>query len=345
MSSVSVIVPSYNYAHLLPGCIDSVLSQPGVEVEVLIIDDCSADDTEEVGHMLARDPRVSYRRHSKNQGHIATYNEGLDWASAHYVTLISADDLLTPGALRRATEALDDYESAGFVYGRSVYFETDDALPPVRLGPAQPTLWPGDEWIARRCRTATNCISSPEVVVRTAWQKRLGGYRADLPHAGDLEMWLRLAAHTDVVFLRHCDQAYYRRHPASMMRSVFSSKLTDLSQRKDAFDALFQRFGHRLNDPGRLQAQVHKALASEALWKASRSLDRFAEEPAVVEEFVDFAGATYPEMKRLSKYWGMRLRLALGPTWCPRVQWLLPGPYAAKARDILWWRHWREFGV
>ena len=63
------------------------------------------DDSEKVGTELAsRDPRILYRRHLVNRGHIATYNEGIEWAEGDYLLVLSADDLLTPGALggRRA---------------------------------------------------------------------------------------------------------------------------------------------------------------------------------------------------------------------------------------------------
>ena len=56
MSSVSVIIPSYNYARFLPGCVQSVLTQEDVEVEVLVIDDCSSDETHIVGEELADSP-------------------------------------------------------------------------------------------------------------------------------------------------------------------------------------------------------------------------------------------------------------------------------------------------
>src|SRR5947209_17315201 len=101
-NAVSVIVPCYNYAHYLPSCIESIVGQENVEVSVLILDDCSTDDTPTVASKLATDSRVEVRRHERNVGHIATYNEGLEWVRADYTVLISADDLLTPGALARA---------------------------------------------------------------------------------------------------------------------------------------------------------------------------------------------------------------------------------------------------
>src|SRR3954466_1183486 len=117
-ATVSVIVPCYNYAHFLANCVNSVLTQAGVTVDVLIIDDCSSDDTATVGADLATDSRVNFRRHEKNIGHIPTYNGGLEWATGDYTVLLSADDLLTPGALARSTGVMDSNPSIGMAYGR-----------------------------------------------------------------------------------------------------------------------------------------------------------------------------------------------------------------------------------
>ena len=90
---------------------------------------------------------------------------------------------------------------------------------------------PGRECGAGRCgparrgsnvsfRQAENPITSPEVVMRTSLQKSVGGYDARLPHAADMEMWLRLAANADVGFIRGVDQAYYRLHRENMRKAV-----------------------------------------------------------------------------------------------------------------------------
>src|SRR5690242_14667945 len=96
---VKIIVPCYDYADYLPACVDSVLGQEGVDVRVLIVDDCSPDDTPTVARRIANDDdRVEYRRHQQNVGLIATANEGLKWAAdSDYVVILSADDMLTPG--------------------------------------------------------------------------------------------------------------------------------------------------------------------------------------------------------------------------------------------------------
>src|SRR5687768_2018774 len=128
MPRVDVIVPCYNYGRFLEGCVESALRQQDVDVRVLIIDDASPDDTEGVGRQLAdRDARVTYRRHAVNQGHIATYNEGLlEWADGDYALVLSADDMLTPGALARAARVMDAHPDVGMTYGDCIRTATPD---------------------------------------------------------------------------------------------------------------------------------------------------------------------------------------------------------------------------
>src|SRR5207237_1688577 len=85
MSRVDVIVPCYNYGNMLRACVRSVLDQEDADVRVIVMDDASTDSTEAVGRRLAaEDPRVEYRRHATNCGHIATYNEALADVTADY---------------------------------------------------------------------------------------------------------------------------------------------------------------------------------------------------------------------------------------------------------------------
>ena len=193
MNSVDVVIPCYNYSRYLPGCVKSILSQEGVSLRVLIIDDASSDDTPNIARALAASNScIEFRRHEKNKGHIQTYNEGLlEWSTANYAVLISADDLLTPGCLSRAVSIMNADESIGMVYGRPFYFQTDTDLPTLnKRREYRYTHWTGAEWLEGRCRSGHNVISSPEVVVRGRVQRAVGGYRPELPHAGDLEMWL-----------------------------------------------------------------------------------------------------------------------------------------------------------
>ena len=163
MSRVDVIVPCYNYGRFLRECVESVLTQP-VDVRVLIIDDASTDDTPEVAAALAaEDARVEFRRHAVNRGHIATYNEGLEWVSGDYNLLLSADDLLVEGALLRASRLMDANPDVGLVYGRVVPFRSGNPRPAVELGEADDgwAIISGMEWLESLCRWAQTRLPLP----------------------------------------------------------------------------------------------------------------------------------------------------------------------------------------
>lgn len=314
VAKVSVIVPCYRYGQHLPGAVASVLSQQGVDADVLIIDDASPDGSGEVAASLARsDSRVASRHHKRNLGHIATYNEGLDWADGDYTVLLSADDLLAPGALRRATDFLDAHPDVGFVYGPVVRFQDGAPLPPERSVTCRSRVLSGSQWVRRRCSTGANVIACPEVMVRTTLQKKVGGYRPELPHSGDLEMWMRLAAHAPVGILRGPVQAYLRTHPTSMSATRFSSGIEPFPQFALAFELFFRTDGALLPDSGACDLAARKALARQALWRACRAFDRGRVDAEPVDELVAFACELYPGATTLSEFRGLRVRRAIGP--------------------------------
>jgi glycosyltransferase involved in cell wall biosynthesis len=271
MSSVSVVIPCYRYGRFLEEAVASVLdAQEGVDVRVLIIDDASPDDSAEVARTIAaRDPRVDLIVHETNKGNIATFNEGLlEWADGDYCLLMSADDRATPGALRRACDLLDAHPEVGFVYGRARYVVDGHPLPPARAHVRGWTVMPGQRWLEHRYRQAENPITSPEIIVRTSLQHRVGGYDPQLPKAADMEIYFRFAAHADVGFIRGVDQAYYRLHGVNMSTTV--SPLMDLTQRRSVFELVLRRYGDRIATPERLSTMVHRQLGREALWAAGR---------------------------------------------------------------------------
>lgn len=345
MTSVSVVIPCYNYGHFLEDAVTSVLDdQDGVDVRVLIIDDASPDGSAEVASKIAaRDSRVEVAVHVSNKGNIATFNEGLlEWANGDYSVLMSADDRLTPGALRRARDFLDAHPTVGFVYGNVLWFTDDAPLPAARTRVQGLSVWPGHLWLERRLRQVQTGLSSPEVVVRTSLQKNVGGYDARLPHLGDTEMWMRLAANADVGYLRGADQAYYRRHGQNM--STAYTPLMTLRQFRVAYEAMLDRCGERLSDAARLSDLVHRKLAWEALVAAACAYDQGIARQTPVDELVAFAFDCWPEASRLSVYSTLQLRRRIGPTVMPYLRaFVLPAAASRKAQQ--WWRRGAEVGV
>ena len=347
IGAVDVVIPCYNYARYLRGCVQSVLGQPDVAVRVLIIDDASSDETAQVGSALAEaDTRVEFHRHVVNKGHIATYNEGLlEWSASDYVALLSADDLLAPGSLSRAVRVMNGDHSIGMVYGSTVHFAHEGQLPTVSKSSYDFNRWSGEEWLQGRCRAAVNVITSPEVVVRGTVQRKVGGYRPELPHAGDLEMWLRIAAVSNIAYIRRVPQAFYRVHPSSMMRTRFSGALIDLEQRYEVFFQFFQAHMSSVRRADSLFAEAKRSLAREALWMACRAYDRNDLNTAKPDELESFATAIYENVQSLSEYAALQRRRRLGVSICHRTQLFAAPALMRSMRRRALKQRWKRHGV
>jgi glycosyltransferase involved in cell wall biosynthesis len=346
MSRVNVVIPCYNYGKFLPECVSSVLDdQAGSDVRVLIIDDASTDDSAEIASRIgASDARVEVLIHKVNKGHIATYNEGLlEWADGGYSVLLDADDRLTPGSLGRAVDLLDAHPSVGFAYGHPLHFRDGAPLPQARTVSRGWSVWRGQWWLERRFKAANGCITTPEVVVRTSLQHEVGGYDPRLPHTGDIEMWMRLAAHADVGYVRGADQAFYRVHDHNMSKA--RDQLLNLRQRRLAYELLLERSGDMVSDAEQLSDTVHRKLAQDALHIAARAYDRRRLAQTPVEELTAFAVDCWPTADKLAAYRGLQFRRSVGPRAMPYLQPLILSAAVRKARNRLWWESWKRRGL
>lgn len=302
MATVQILVPCYNYGRYLDQCVSSALGQEGVDVKILIIDDCSSDHTPEVGRALAaRDSRIKFLRHEKNRGHIATYNEGIKLIDADYFVLLSADDCLAPGALMRATSLMETNPTVGMVYGQAISFSTDH-LPETRRALSGTSIWPGERWIRQVCRSGKNFIICPETVVRSSVQKEVGGYDPALPHSGDMEMWLRIAAISDIGRVNGADQAFYRVHAQSMQRTIHAGFLFDLVGRAEAFRSAFTKTGETLSARDELHALAKQALALTAVRYARDLLYFPSNDPHPASDYRDFAVSLFPDIVETRPY-------------------------------------------
>ena len=105
--SVSVIIPTYNRAHVLGEAIASVLAQTYREWELIIVDDGSTDATAAtIEELYAADPRVTYRKVS-NGGAARARNKGVELASGRYITFLDSDDVVDPAWLSRLVSELE----------------------------------------------------------------------------------------------------------------------------------------------------------------------------------------------------------------------------------------------
>jgi hypothetical protein len=197
---VSFVVPCYQLGHVLPECIESILTQTYQNFEILIMDNCSPDNTPEVARSFC-DPRVRHIRNEENIGHTANFNRGITLSQGKYVWWLSADDLLQSSrALERFVELMERNPQVGYVFCRSIEVQGGK-----KKGIAQWTdcgaddlIWDGRAFLARLFEF--NCIAESSAMVRKQCYERVGLFRLDLPFASDWYLWCSIALHYDVAY-------------------------------------------------------------------------------------------------------------------------------------------------
>lgn len=118
---VSFVVPVFNRARNLPGCLDSLLAQTITDFEIIVSDNGSADDTPLVAQeYVRRDPRVRFIRHERNQGFSFNANHLLAAARGRYILCTGGNDRRPPDAVERSLRVLEGNPSVVLCYGRTI---------------------------------------------------------------------------------------------------------------------------------------------------------------------------------------------------------------------------------
>jgi len=212
---VTFLVPCYKLAHLLGECVESILGQTYRDLEVLILDDCSPDDTERVARSFT-DPRVRYVRNDPNLGHLRNYNKGIGLARGEYVWLISADDYLKqPYILERYIQVMERHPRVGYIFSPAVALQ-DGVEREVMEWTAyarKDLIVPGRRFLRQIMNG--NTVAAPTGMVRKACYEKVSVFPLDLPHTGDWFLWCLFALHYDVAYLAE-PMVYYRTHGENM---------------------------------------------------------------------------------------------------------------------------------
>ena len=120
MPKVSVVIPNYNHAQYLRQRIESVLGQTFQDFEVILMDDCSTDDSRSIISEYAADPRVRIEFNKRNSGSsFSQWNKGVRLARGEYVWIAESDDYADPRFLERLVGIMDAEPKMAFAYCRS----------------------------------------------------------------------------------------------------------------------------------------------------------------------------------------------------------------------------------
>jgi glycosyltransferase involved in cell wall biosynthesis len=188
MSRVAIIIPTYNHAHLIGGTIESALAQTCRDIEVIVVDDGSTDNTRDV--VATFGDRVKYLWQPASGGPASPRNLGARSTSAEFLTFVDSDDILLPLKTERQVRFLEDRPDCDLVFGDCAYMEYEG-----RDIPGSTTFtekqWDGDASLNKLLER--NFITVVAPLVRRSAFNRVGGFQTDML-AEDYDLWLRIAA-------------------------------------------------------------------------------------------------------------------------------------------------------
>ena len=105
---VSVIMPSYNTANYIAESVKSVIAQTYTDWELIIVDDCSTDNTDEIVAPFLTDPRIRYIKNEKNSGAAVSRNRALREAKGKWIAFLDSDDLWLPEKLQKQIAFMEE---------------------------------------------------------------------------------------------------------------------------------------------------------------------------------------------------------------------------------------------
>lgn len=214
-STVSVIVPCYNHAPFIVEAVESVLRQGHSDLEVIIVDDCSTDNSWEVIQRLTlTDPRVKAIRHSRNQGLPSSRNDGLSIAAGEYIAFCDSDDVWEPNKLETQLASLSANPQYDVVYCDTRIIDQDGVPTGKKFSDVYPPAtntsgWMFDQLVHR------NFINVQSALMRRRCLESTGSFDEDLGALEDWWYWVQLSRSHQFLYLPDL-LARYRVHSQSM---------------------------------------------------------------------------------------------------------------------------------
>lgn len=206
---VSVIVPLYNYEKYIKWCLKSIFKQDYDNFEVIIINDCSTDNSVEVVNSFRRD-FLTLLSSPVNSGYSFCKNLGIEAAKGDIITILDADDMMTKNSISVRVKALLKY-NVDFIHAKAITIGPNTSL-------KQAYAIDPHKAIRGHAR-----IHAQTVLYKKEIHRKFGLYDEKLRSRADKEMWCRLFGWNDQEKQKvskkfiNVDVAYYRHHPKSMM--------------------------------------------------------------------------------------------------------------------------------
>lgn len=219
MPKVSVCIPSYNYSAFIGKTIQSVLDQTYQDFEIVVVDDCSTDNSEEVVRSF-KDSRIKFFRNKKNLGMVPNTNKALKLAKGELIGVLNSDDYYDPKMIETALEMFDKNSEIGFTYSSYVVVdEHGETITKIKSCDCDKVFKSREGFK----KLALKNLAPPSgVMVRRKCYEDVGPFDEEFPYPHDWDMWLRLSLKYDFACLSDY-LLYYRMHSRNTSIALYNS--------------------------------------------------------------------------------------------------------------------------
>ncbi len=222
---ITVALPVYNGEQYIALAIKSVLAQTFIDFELLILDNCSTDNTLDIIKTF-NDPRIRLIINPKNLGMIGNWNLAVSLATGKYIKILSHDDLLAPGCLAEQINGFLKYQNQniGIVTCKKRIINESGVVVMPGFGLFGFTrIINGRHAIKKSMRAGRNIIGEPSVVLLDAKILRASGDFEQPQFTPDIKMWFKMLTGSNLLFLNK-SLASYRISSTSTSTSVASTQ-------------------------------------------------------------------------------------------------------------------------
>lgn len=189
---ISIIIPTFNRAGRLKEAIQSVIAQTYANWELIVVDDGSTDNTEEVIRSV-NDERIIYVKQD-NRGVSAARNAGIKRAGGRLIAFLDSDDRWEPRKLEVQKEFFDSNPDAHICQTDEIWIRNG-----IRVNPKKKHAKPSG-WIFKECLPLC-CVSPSAVMVKRVVFETVGMFDESLPACEDYDLWLRASLHYEITTL------------------------------------------------------------------------------------------------------------------------------------------------
>jgi len=218
---VSVIAACYNHSRFVLECLESIRNQTYKNTQLIILDDCSMDDSVAMIRAWIAEHAVEciFVAHSENEGICRTLNEALTYTTGKYVSIISTDDVWAADKLECQVEQMEQLpEDVGVLYGDAMQIDESGNLLPATYMDSDPSFSTPPEGHVLPMLFVSNFVPAVATLIRKSCYDKVGVYDEKLSFE-DLDMWLRIAECYKFAFSPHISSKY-RIVATSMVRTV-----------------------------------------------------------------------------------------------------------------------------